>query len=45
MHTRHFGERANYVFTDGHASAHPFGETWQQDPGSLPVIDWYDVRR
>lgn len=42
QHTRHNGERANYVFTDGHARAHPFGDTWAQTPGEAPTTDWYD---
>ena len=44
QHTRHGGERANYVFTDGHAGAHPFSDTWQQFPGSAPTHNWYDPR-
>lgn len=42
QHSRHNGERANYVFTDGHARAHPFEDTWAQTPGEAPTIDWYD---
>lgn len=41
IHTRHLG-RANYVFADGHAATHEFEETWQQEAGREPVIDWYD---
>lgn len=42
QHTRHNGERANYVFTDGHAGAHPFSDTWRQIPGDTPTRNWYD---
>jgi len=42
QHTRHGGERANYVFTDGHAGAHPFSDTWEQAPGESPARNWYD---
>mgnify|MGYP001286533169 CR=1 FL=1 len=42
QHTRHSGERANYVFTDGHAGAHPFADTWSQAVGEAPDRDWYD---
>lgn len=42
QHTRHGGERANYVFTDGHAGAHPFSETWKQNAGEAPTRNWYD---
>ena len=43
-HTRHGGGRANYVFTDGHAGAHPFSDTWQQVVGEAPSRDWYDPK-
>ncbi|GEM_PF-158362 len=43
-HTRHSGERANYVFTDGHAGAHPFTNTWAQTPGEPPIRNWYDPK-
>ncbi len=42
QHTRHGSERANYVFTDGHAGAHPFSDTWQQMAGEDPTRNWYD---
>lgn len=42
QHTRHGGERANYVFADGHAGAHPFADTRQQTPGRSPTRNWYD---
>jgi prepilin-type N-terminal cleavage/methylation domain-containing protein/prepilin-type processing-associated H-X9-DG protein len=38
---RHQGG-ANYVFVDGHAKWHRFAQTWQQTPGQLPTVDWYD---
>jgi len=44
QHTRHGGERANYVFTDGHAGAHPFADTWEQVSGDAPSRNWYDPR-
>jgi prepilin-type processing-associated H-X9-DG protein len=34
--------RANYVFTDGHAASHAFEQTWRQEAGNPPEIDWYD---
>ena len=43
-HTRHTGERANYVFADGHAGAHTFEDTWVQHSGEQPQRDWYDPR-
>ncbi len=43
IHTRHTG-RANYVFTDGHASTHRFEDTWLQPAGQPPHRDWYDTR-
>ncbi|MCB0824976.1 MAG: prepilin-type N-terminal cleavage/methylation domain-containing protein [Armatimonadetes bacterium] len=36
------GERANYLFADGHAKNHSFDQTWQQTVGSVPSRDWYD---
>ncbi|MCC6485216.1 MAG: prepilin-type N-terminal cleavage/methylation domain-containing protein [Armatimonadetes bacterium] len=33
---------ANYVFADGHAARHNFGDTWRQVPGAKPQVDWYD---
>ncbi len=45
QHSRHAGERANYVFADGHAAAHTFDLTWQQRAGEPPSVDWYDPRR
>lgn len=36
------GQRANYLFSDGHAKNHAFSQTWQQVPGNAPTIDWYD---
>lgn len=42
QHTRHGGERANYVFTDGHAGTHAFEDTWEQAPGREPIRNWYD---
>lgn len=33
---------ANYVFTDGHAKLQRFEQTWHQNIGSPPDIDWYD---
>ena len=44
QHTRHAGERANYVFADGHAEAHPFSDTWSQTLGFKPDRNWYDPR-
>ncbi len=41
---RHQGG-ANYVFTDGHAKAHHFAQTWQQVIGNPPTRDWYDPLR
>lgn len=43
IHTRHVGE-SNYVFTDGHAATHEFAETWVQEDGNAPVVDWYDPK-
>jgi len=43
-HTRHPGEAANYIFTDGHAAALGFDETWRQTPGEAPDRDWYDTK-
>jgi len=43
IHTRHTGE-ANYVFTDGHAATHDFADTWRQEIGKSPTIDWYDPK-
>lgn len=45
QHSRHNGEQANYVFTDGHAAAHTFGHTWHQSVGEAPCVDWYDPHR
>lgn len=42
-HSRHKG-KANYVFTDGHAASHPFEDTWVQNAGQSPVVDWYDPK-
>lgn len=42
--TRHQGG-ANYVFVDGHAKWHRFQQTWLQEPGNPPLIDWYDPMR
>lgn len=39
---RRHQQGANYVFTEGHAKWHRFPQTWQQVPGSLPTVDWYD---
>ncbi|MEM8876046.1 MAG: prepilin-type N-terminal cleavage/methylation domain-containing protein [Planctomycetota bacterium] len=36
--------KANYVFADGHAATHTFGETWDQPVGEARVIDWYDPK-
>lgn len=44
FHTRHPGARANYVFVDGHAGAHPFEETWAQEAGAAPSRNWYDPK-
>lgn len=44
-HTRHHGDRANYVFADGHAGPHSFTDTWLQARGSKPARNWYDPRR
>ena len=44
QHTRHGGRSANYVFTDGHAGAHPFADTWVQNPGEAPKRNWFDPR-
>ncbi|MCA9294149.1 MAG: DUF542 domain-containing protein [Phycisphaerales bacterium] len=44
QHTRHGGERANYVFTDGHAGPHPFSDTWVQVVGETPSRNWYDPK-
>ena len=33
---------ANYVFADGHAATHEFADTWHQDQGQKPDLDWYD---
>lgn len=41
-HSRHGGQRANYVFSDGHAGAHPFSATWSQSAGQTPTRNWYD---
>ncbi len=41
---RHQGG-ANYVFVDGHAKWHLFGQTWQQRTGEVPLVDWYDPMR
>jgi prepilin-type N-terminal cleavage/methylation domain-containing protein/prepilin-type processing-associated H-X9-DG protein len=35
-------QTANYVFADGHAAAHDLTDTWMQQPGQSPTIDWYD---
>lgn len=35
--------KANYVFTDGHAASHGFEDTWQQ-AGGPPTVDWYDPK-
>ena len=43
-HSRHPNQNANYVFTDGHASAQLFTDTWQQSAGNAPAKDWYDPR-
>jgi len=43
IHTRHVGE-ANYVFTDGHAAAHAFPDTWVQESGQPPAVDWYNPK-
>ena len=43
-HTRHPGENANYVFTDGHAGTLEFDATWRQQSGSAPSVDWYDPK-
>ena len=40
---RHLG-RANYVFTDGHAAATDFKDTWGQVPGNPPFLDRYDTK-
>ncbi len=45
MHSRHAGERANYILADGHAAAHVFADTWRQEPGERPEVDWYDPKR
>lgn len=45
QHSRHNGQQANYVFTDGHAAAHTFDHTWHQATGQAPSVDWYDPRR
>ena len=44
-HTRHPTDSANYIFTDGHAAASGFTDTWQQTAGNQPTVDWYDVRQ
>ncbi len=44
-HTRHAGERANYVMADGHAAPHAFDDTWRQTTGQPPDRDWYDPKR
>ncbi len=44
QHSRHGGERANYVFADGHAGAYGFAETWEQTSGNRPSRNWYDPR-
>lgn len=36
------GQKANYLFADGHAKNHAFEQTWEQVPGSKPTKDWYD---
>ena len=41
FHTRHLGS-TNYVFTDGHAATHRFSDTWVQNQGAPPTVDWYN---
>lgn len=36
------GQRANYLFADGHAKSHAFEQTWQQEVGRAPRLDWFD---
>lgn len=44
QHSRHSRGSANYVFTDGHAAAHNFEDTWAQVRGHKPTRNWYDPR-
>jgi len=44
QHSRHSGEQANYMFSDGHAATHEFADTWSQSPGKQPDRNWYDPK-